>query len=132
MTTEAWKLFNGKIYKEAILKAETCIDDFAPTAKREHRELQDSNEPKPPLGKVKNKKEKDRILQRGLINDVATCWFIKGRSLEKLGKRKDAANAYCEAAKYPYARTYDPSWDGFWSPAQSATDRAKNLGRRCE
>jgi hypothetical protein len=67
------------------------------------------------------------ILERGLLNDVGTCWFIKGRSLEKLERRQEAIQAYRRAERYTYARTYDPSWDGFWSPSQGAKDRRTYL-----
>jgi len=131
ITNAAWEAFNGEMYESAIKKVAECIDDFAPTAQRQHRELVDNADPLPPEGKVMDNKMKKQILERGLVNDVATCWFIKGRSLEKLKKTKGAIVAYCETAKYIYARTYDPSWDGFWSPAKVANDRVLSLGGKC-
>lgn len=132
ITNAAWTEFNGERYEQAISNAEKCIDDFLPTAERQHRELIDKGEALPPEGKITDKSIRGKLLARGLVNDVAACWFIKGRSLEKLKKDQKAIAAYCETAKYTYARIYDPGWDGFWSPAKAAIDRALSLGTDCK
>jgi len=74
----------------------------------------------PPKGRVSDA-EKNTIFSRGLLNDVATCFLIKGRSAENL-RRKDAAkHAYAAATKYKHARCWDlKGW--FWSPAEMAAD----------
>lgn len=122
LTTAAWNAFNKGEYREAIKKVEECIDNFEPSALREQRELERSNTQLPPIGMVSDDAKK-MIFKRGLLNDVATCWFIKGRSLEKLGRKQEAIQAYRRAEVYTYARTYDPGWNGFWSPSQGAIDR---------
>lgn len=132
LTYAAWKNFEAKTYEAALDMADECITEFAQTATRFQQELETSNKPLPPKGVVADKEEKTLIFSRGLLNDAATCWYIKGYSLEKLKKTKEASAAYCEATRYTYARTYDPSWDGFWSPAQTASDRKMSLGGVCE
>ncbi len=122
MTTAAWKAFNDKKYEDAIKKAEECIDEFEPTALRQQKELEESKISLPPVGKVE-KTQEDVIFSRGLLNDVATCWFIKGRSLEKLKRTEEAIHAYKKAEGYTYARTWDTNWEGFWSPSKTAKDR---------
>ncbi|MFZ5449030.1 MAG: hypothetical protein ACOZFS_10395 [Thermodesulfobacteriota bacterium] len=129
LTTAAWNAYNKKDYKNAIEMADECIFNFGPTAKRIQRELESQNSPEPPEGKVSASK-KEEILNKGILNDVGTCWYIKGISLERKGDIKEAIRSYQEAESLPHARTYDPSWDGFWSPAKSARDRRLNLESR--
>lgn len=129
LTNAAWKAFNKGDYKEAIKKAEQCIEEFEPSALKEQKELEKNNTPQPPKGKV-SEDVKKVILNRGLLNDVATCWFIKGRSFEKLRKNQEAIQAYGNAAKYTYARTWDPEGKLFWSPAAAADDRKSYLEER--
>ena len=70
--------------------------------------------------------EKKAILFRGVLNDVATCYYIKGQAAEGRGFIKEAIEAYTGAQQFPDARTYDPKgW--FWSPAEAATDRIAQL-----
>jgi hypothetical protein len=57
------------------------------------------------------------------LNDVGTCWFIRGRSLEKMRRNSEAKTAYGAAAKYTYARCWDPDGQAYWSPAEAAAER---------
>lgn len=125
LTTAAWNAFNAKDYSSAIAKAQECIDEFRGSASREQAELEKQKFPLPPKGKV-TEAEKKTIFNRGLLNDVATCYFILGRSAEYLGRKDLAQEAYGHAIRYTYARTWDPSgW--FWSPAEAAEDRLTSL-----
>jgi hypothetical protein len=141
LTTDAWDAFNKKNYTEAIAKSEECTDTFGAQALREQREFTASGKPAPPVGAVSEDK-KNEIFSRGVLNDVATCYFIKGQSLEKLNRITEAKEAYRNALKFPDARTFDPSgctwdpsarrWDPpgcgfFWSPAVAASDRLSKL-----
>ena len=126
----AWDAFNNKNYLKAIEFSNQCIDDFGRIALRKQKELDSLKIPAPPVGKV-NDAEKRAIFERGLLNDVATACWIKGRSAEYLyrkgGKnneqyKKMAEEAYRETCKYKFGRTWDPQgW--FWSPCQSANER---------
>lgn len=70
--------------------------------------------------------DKQKIFANGLLNDVATCYFIKGKAAEKLVRKDDAKRAYEEAKKLTYARAWDPQgW--FWSPSEGASDRLDAL-----
>jgi hypothetical protein len=126
LTTAAWEFFNKKDYRSAIAKAQECIIEFQGSANREQAELKGQSAPVPPTGKVSDE-EKTVIFQRGLLNDVATCFFIQGRAAESLGLIEDAKRAYHQAETYPYARTWDSGGQFFWSPAQAATDRLSLL-----
>ena len=121
LTKEAWDAFNKEKWSAAVSKAEECIAEFRGQADREQEKLQKNGTENPPTGAVPEG-ERKTILSRGLLNDVATCFFIKGRALEKLGRKEEARQAFQTAAKYTYARCWDPSgW--FWSPAEAAADR---------
>ena len=123
-TTEAWDAFNKGDYQNAIIYADKCIDEYRPNADREETQLENSRAPIPPKGRATGA-EKNAIWARALLNDVATCYYIKGRSFENLGQ-KDKAAAYKAASKYIYGRCWDPKgW--FWSPSEVASDRLASL-----
>jgi hypothetical protein len=126
LTTAAWDAYNKKDYRAAIAKTQECIQEFQGSANREQAELKGQSAPVPPTGKVTDA-DKATIFQRGLLNDVATCFYIQGRSAESLGLLEDAKRSYQQAESYPYARTWDPDGQFFWNPAQSAKDRLSIL-----
>jgi hypothetical protein len=79
----------------------------------------------PPKGRVLDA-EKNTIFSRGLLNDVTTCFLIKGRSAENLGRKDAAKQAYVSVTKYKHARCWDPKgW--FWSPAEMVAYRLAGL-----
>jgi tetratricopeptide (TPR) repeat protein len=125
LTAAAWEAFNKGDFERAIATAEKCIGEFRGSADREQAELENAKAPLPPKGKVSDA-EKNAIFAKGLLNDVATCFFIKGRSAENLGRKDVAKQAYTMATKYKHARCWDPKgW--FWSPAEAAADRLAGL-----
>ncbi len=125
LTTEAWEAFNKSDFDTAIARAESCINEFKGAADKEQERLDKNHFPAPPTGTV-SESDKKVIGARGLLNDVATCFFIKGRSAENLERRGDAKAAYQEASKYTYARCWDPKgW--FWSPSEAALDRLRSF-----
>jgi tetratricopeptide (TPR) repeat protein len=129
LTNDAWLALNKGDYKSAIDKANKCVDEFGPLAEEQEHALDASNTQIPPNGTVNEIVKKD-ILNRGLLNDVATCWFIKGRSLEKLGKNSESIQAYKKCEEYTYARTYDPDANQFWSPSEASRARRVALEKR--
>ena len=125
LTSQAWDGYNKADYEIAIAKADECIEEFRGAADREQTQLEKDRVPLPPKGSV-SEQEKKVIFARGLLNDVATCFYVKGRSAEKLGRKEEAKQAYLAASKYTYARTWDPNgW--FWSPAEAASDHLSRL-----
>lgn len=127
--TDAWRGFNGQDYEAAIEASGRCIDQFGKAADREEAKLKDSPLPSP--GRPKDLAAQQAIMELGLLNDVATAWFIKGRSAEYLYAKggpksqsfKDTAtSAYEAACRYKHALTWDPKgW--FWSPCEASSDR---------
>ncbi len=132
LTSDAWKAFDQKKYAHAIEQANRCIEDYQDQATRDETGLEDKakrekTEP-PPVGKV-SEQQKAQIFAQGVVNDVATCLWIKGRSSQEMGQMDQAKQAYDSACKYKYARTWDPNgW--FWSPSQDACDRLKRLNSK--
>lgn len=125
LTTSAWNASKKRDYVEAIAKAQQCIDGFQAQALREQQEYAASGGALPPVGAV-SEDEKRKIFSRGGLNDVATCYFIKGEALENLSRVSEAKDAYKAAQQFPAARTWDAA-GFFWSPAQGASDRLAAL-----
>lgn len=123
-TTAAWDAYNNGKYETAITNAAICIDEFRVQANRLESKLE-SEKVDLPTGGVSDEMKK-KIFANGVLNDVATCYFIQGRSAEKLSRKADATKAYEQAKKYPHARAWDTKgW--FWSPAEAASDRLEGL-----
>lgn len=126
----AWDAFNQAKYESAIKSAEQCIDSFGKAADKAQEKLDKDKEPLPPTGEVDDS-VKEVIFKRGVLNDVATAYFIKGRSAEYLSKSQSARSeeykdmakeAYEAACRYRHARTWDlKGW--FWSPCEAGSDR---------
>lgn len=125
----AWSAYNSGNYKGAIKYSEQCIDDFGRMALKVQHRL-DSLKIEPEIGAV-NSVQKNKIFQNGLLNDVSTACFIKGRSAEYIYKKDKvnnklfkqiATDAYNLACKYSKGRCWDPQgW--FWSPCQASSER---------
>jgi len=129
--TNAWEAYNAGRYINAIRYADQCINnDFEARAARIQHRL-DSLNITPGVGKV-NDIEKNKIFQNGLLNDVATACYVKGRSAEALYRQNTNGNrAYRQIAidayelvcrRYSKGRCWDPQgW--FWSPCEAASVR---------
>jgi len=125
----AWAAFNKTDYVAAMKFTEECIEDFGSRASKEQAALEAKREKLPPTGAVENAADRKQIFDRWAVNDVATAFFIKGRSAEYLYKkqkstkfREIASEAYKSAAKLTYGRCWDPQgW--FWSPAEAVGER---------
>lgn len=121
---EAWKAFNTQKWALAISKADECIKAYQDYADEQQAELEKANAPQPADNATGE--EKERIFKRGLLNDVATCFWIKARALEESKQNTQAREAYQAATKYTYARAWDvKGW--FWRPAKDASFRLKHL-----
>src|ERR1700722_16147779 len=88
----AWNEFNRDDFTRAIAYAEKCVQWLKDVADQEQDELGKKGTPIPPTGKV-SPAEKQAILMRGPLNDVATSVFIIGSSEEKMYRHyKDEKN----------------------------------------
>ena len=135
---DAWAALNRSDHQAAIRAADMCITQFHLKAEREQA-LAQRREPEPPTGAVSDP-DKQKIFSRGVLNDVAAAYVVKGRASEALAAkpgRKDvkkvdyralARTAYSEAKKLNYARVWDVK-GFFWSPAEEAGDRLTDLSK---
>lgn len=125
LTNAAWKAFKDQKYDDAIAATDRCIQRFKKEADQGQTELEQKKAKPQPTGKV-SPEQKKAIFDQGLLNDVATCYWIKGRSAQLLKRNDVAREAYKATIRYSYARTWDAKgW--FWSPAEDASDRLQDL-----
>ena len=119
LTNTAWENLNQGKFKNAIQATERCIEEFGLGAEETQSRLEREQARVPPIGSKFSKNEREEIVSRGLLNDVATCHFIAGKAWEGLNNTSAAIAAYTKASKLTYARTWDPKgW--FWSPSKEA------------
>jgi hypothetical protein len=122
LTNAAWDAYKKGDFGGAIASADKCIQKFKAGADKEQKELGAKS---PPTGAVSDE-EKAVIFTHGVLNDVATCYWIKGSSAQKLHNTHVAKEAFTAVTMYPSARTWDPKgW--FWSPAEDASNRLQDL-----
>jgi hypothetical protein len=126
LTNAAWAAYESKDYKTAIAAAMRCVERFKKEADRDQTQLEKNHAEQPPTGRV-TPEQKKAIFEQGVLNDVATCYWIAGHSAQILQQNDQAREAYRTAAKYTYARTYDKKQNLFWSPADDAADRIKDI-----
>lgn len=117
ITTKAWKAYNANLHEDAIGYARKCVELYLPKAEEMQKAL------KAPVPS----ENKEEVFKLWALNDVGTCLFILGQSLEKQDKGKEAIAAYEQIVeKVPFAQTWDTKgW--FWKPADAAKTRIKAL-----
>jgi hypothetical protein len=120
----AWEALAGNKFEVAITNANLWINGFHAQATQLQEKLQ-KEKADLPTGAVSDD-VKTKILENGVLNNVAACYFIKGEATIALGRTEDARKAYAEAKKLTFARVWDPQgW--FWSPAAAAGDKLNTL-----
>jgi len=123
-TTIAWKALKAKHYQDAVVSADKVIRQFQARAESTQSDLQNKSAPEPST--TPGRAETKEILSRGPLNDVATCFYIKGQALDALADTAGAKEAYQGACKLTYARTWDPhGW--FWSASQKSCELVGNF-----
>jgi tetratricopeptide (TPR) repeat protein len=117
ITTKAWEAFNAGRHDDAIGYANKCIELYQTKAEEMQKTL---TAPVP-------SDQAEEVSKQWALNDVGTCLFILGQSLEKQNKGTEALAAYKKLAeKLSFAQTWDTKgW--FWKPADAAKERIKAL-----
>lgn len=110
LTSRAWGQLNQGKPQEAIEYTNKCIEMYAAQAREMQSRLSEY-----PQG------EKDEIHKKyWALNDVATCYFIKGKALAAQGKTAEAKEAFDTLIK---EYTFGQCWDNqgwFWKVAEGA------------
>ncbi len=121
-----WEAIGGGDHTMAISITEVCISSYENEAIQIQQGLLASGKPSPPIGTASDDERRD-IFSYGLLNDLASCYWIRGHALEKLHRISEARQAYTRTQQFTYARVWDPTTEVFWSPAQNATERLSKL-----
>lgn len=134
----AWEAFKRRDYGTAIHYATDCIVQFHRTADKEEDRLESASIPLPPTGKVSHE-EKEKVLTREPLNEVAAAYYVKGRSAEylylaakgpeRVDYRDAAIEAYRAACHYRYGRALDADGSFLWSPCEASSDGLERLGK---
>jgi beta-glucuronidase len=109
-----WTQLGKRNFEQVYKITDECIEKFSFTADDLAKDLAGF----PPKGK-------ESFYQ--IMNDVATCYFIKGEALMREGRAEEAKKVFREVIeKYPYAYAWDPrGW--FWSIREKAQVTLKKL-----
>lgn len=110
LQVKGWEALAAGQYEHAVKYTERCAALYQDQAK----EMQNSLTAKP---------KKDDVHDYWALNDVGTCYYIKGEALMKLSRNSDAKAAYQTVIDhYGYSQAWDPKgW--FWSPADAASQK---------
>ncbi|RKY41075.1 MAG: hypothetical protein DRP76_00645 [Candidatus Omnitrophota bacterium] len=111
---KGWNYLGKRDFKKVYKITDECIAKYALEAEKLTKTLNDF----PPKGKEGTYK---------VMNDVATCLFIKGEALMREKKIEEAKKVFKEIIdKYPYSVAWDPrGW--FWSLREKAEITLKKL-----
>ena len=117
LQVKAWEALNAGQLENAIKYTERCADIYATKA----REMQSALTAKP---------KAENVHDYWALNDVGTCYFIRGEALMKLHRSSEAMAAYQTVIdEYRYAQAWDPKgW--FWSPADAVSQKIEILKYR--
>jgi tetratricopeptide (TPR) repeat protein len=114
LQVKSWDALGEGKYEDAVKYTEKCTELYEEKA----REMQASLSAKPAT---------DDVHDYWALNDVGTCYFIRGEALAKLRRNTEAIAAFKVVRdELYYAQAWDPKgW--FWAPADAAYPRIEML-----
>lgn len=117
LQVKAWEALGEGKYEDAVKYTEKCAELYEEKA----REMQAS---------LSAKAAPENVHDYWALNDVGTCYFIRGEALTKLREYEQALAAYKVVKdELFYAQAWDPKgW--FWAPADAAYPRIEMLEQR--
>jgi hypothetical protein len=116
LTAKAWDALGRHDLDAALTYVNKCISMYEAEAKKMQASLSafPANEPK------------EETFRYWALNDVGTCFFIKGEILKQKADSKGATEAYGKSAELSYAQCWDPKgW--FWRPGEAAKQKILEL-----
>lgn len=107
LQVKAWEALGAGKYDDAVAYTKKCAELYEDEA----RKMQASLTSKP---------GEDVIHDYWALNDVGTCYFVRGEALMKLNKKDEALAAYRIVVNdFYYSQAWDPKgW--YWAPAEAA------------
>jgi tetratricopeptide (TPR) repeat protein len=113
LTSNAWKAVEQGAYDDALAYTAMCIEKYEEAAHEMQASLDDYPVTEP----------REETFQYWALNDVGTCYFIRGEIFFKQGKLDAAKTAYGKCAEdFKYAQCWDPKgW--FWKPGAAARQK---------
>ncbi len=117
LQVKSWDALGEGKYEDAVKYTEKCAELYEEKA----REMQASLSAKPST---------DVVHDYWALNDVGTCYFIRGEALTKLERYKEARDTFVVLRDdLYYSQCWDPKgWH--WSPADAATSKIAMLEAR--
>lgn len=114
LTVKAWKALDAKDYQGVKIYTSKCIDLYEKDAKEQQAGLTDYA-------------PKEKAFNYWALNDVATCYFIRGEALTAQGKTDEARAAFEKIVnELSFAQCWDPKgW--FWKVAVGSRGRINKI-----
>ena len=114
LQVKSWNALGEGKYEDALKYTEKCAELYEERA----REMQASLSAKP---------SSDVVNEYWALNDVGTCYYIKGEALIKLDKKTEAMAAFkIVRDELYYSQAWDPKgW--YWSPSDAAYPKIEML-----
>ncbi len=116
LSAKAWQALSQDNLEAVLAYTDKCIELYAKKA----QEMQASLNEYP-------WESNEKIFSFWALNDVGTCYFIRGEAYRKAGQHGKAKEAYKKVIDdYYFAQSWDPQgW--FWKPAEAAQQKLDEL-----
>ena len=122
---QAIESYAAKDYEKSVAVVDECYELYVPNAVEIQKLFNKTDKKEPPIGRV-DRKDKKRIQDNYILNDVSMALWAKARSLHELGKIKEAETAYAQCLFLTHGRAWDPGgW--FWNPSSDCIKYAIKL-----
>ena len=114
LQVRAWDALGAGEHEVAVRFADACARLDEDEARRQQ-------------GSLSAKPSDDDVMKYGVLNNVGTCYFIKGEALAKLDKTAEALSAFKAVVNdFSYAKAWDPQgW--YWTVADAANESIAKL-----
>jgi hypothetical protein len=114
LTIRAWESLNHKDEKGVLLFTERCIQLYEQEAKQQ-------------AGALADYPQRANIDMYSKMNDVGTCYFIRGEFFKYKKDWQKAKESYqALIGQYPFTQYWDPrGW--YWKPAEIAKDEIRKI-----
>ncbi|HOY09556.1 MAG TPA: tetratricopeptide repeat protein [Candidatus Omnitrophota bacterium] len=116
LTVKAWEALGNKDLDSVVAYTNKCLELYEAKAK----EMQESMT-------EYAWESKDKIFSYWALNDVGTCYFIRGEAYLNAGKKEEAKKNFKKLVdEYYFSQCWDPKgW--FWKPAEGAQQKLEAL-----